>query len=616
MPASEPSRMPRDFATLAAELTSLSPELLDELSLEATTKHTSPGQLALQKGLLDAAQVDIIETLLRPTEVVPGYEILGVLGQGGMGVVYRARQLNLKRIVALKTVLLSQMAQKGALGRFEQEAQVVAQLTHPHIVAAYDFGRHEGRLYFAMELVTGEDVHQLIRRKGALTEWTAWGIVRQAAAGLAYAAHHGIVHRDIKPANLLLVEPSPGLPLPAGLPMVKIADFGLAQLAATTDERTRLTSANEAIGSPNYMSPEQLLGEPVDLRTDIFALGASAFHMLTGKAPQAGKSLAQILAQRMSGQTESIRELRPEVSQGSVDLVAAMMAHDLPDRPADYRELTRRIDALDLDSPGSLATVALSPSTAITTETWTRDPTGEFPKGPAAARGKTSRWINPKRLTLGVGCLAAILVLVGIASRSGLPVDRNLVPTGSIEELFNGQNINQWKPVSGGWSSAKNDEGALVLQGRGLVRRSILIRNDAGEFQPVEHYRLMLAVDLHDATAVEIQFDLAGEGGDQQCLLVRVDRDGSTLGSRTNNREASAKTFNHRSHLADSGALHSVEIQRQSLGWWTLIDGELLGTAPFIHATPAPEFRLLAEGGRAWFSDFTFEELIPPAKQP
>ena len=146
------------------------------------------------------------------------------------------------------------------------------------------------------ELVTGEDVGKLIHRRGVLDEWTVWGIVHQAAAGLAHAACQGIVHRDIKPANLLLVEPPTGFPLPLGLPMVKIADFGLARLTASTDERTRLTLENTAIGTLNYMSPEQLSGEPVDLRTDLFALGASAFQMLTGEPPQSGKTATQIIA--------------------------------------------------------------------------------------------------------------------------------------------------------------------------------------------------------------------------------------------------------------------------------------------------------------------------------
>ncbi len=610
MPASDSSRARRDFLSLAGELTWLSPQMQDELALEASKKQTTPGQLALQKGLLDAAQIDTIETLLRPTEVVPGYEILSVLGQGGMGVVYRARQLNLKRIVALKTVLVNQMGQKTALDRFEQEAQAVARLTHPHIVAAYDFGRHEGRLYFAMELVTGEDVYKLIRRRGALDEWTAWGIVRQAAAGLAHAAQHGIVHRDIKPANLLLVEPPMGFPLPAGLPMVKIADFGLAQLAASTDERPRLTSANIAVGSPNYMSPEQLLGEPVDLRADIFALGATAFHMLTGKPPQAGKPLSAILAQRMSDELEPVRELRPEVTQGSAELVAAMMARDPQTRLADYRELTRRIDALYLAASDCLSTVAFTPPPATSTET-----RAQFGAEPTTRISKKPRLASPKWLLLGFGALAVILMFVRIASRDRSPGNRDLRPSGRIEELFNGQNISQWKPVSGGWSQARNDEGAQVLQGRGLVRRPMAGRNDAGEPRQLEHYRIMLVIDPHEASAVEVQFDLASDNRAEQCLFLRIDRQGSTLGRRTDAQGSASTTAAHRDHLASNGELHAVELERQSQGWWTFVDGHFLGSVPFCHVTPSAEFRLLAEGGFAWFSDFTLEELEPPAAE-
>src|SRR5262249_10994866 len=160
--------------------------------------------------------------------------------------------------VALKMVLVNRLADVGAIRRFEQEAQVVAQLSHPNVVAAYDFGRHEGRVYFAMELVLGEDVQKLVRRQGSLDEWTAWGLGRQAAAGLAHAWQRKIVHRDIKPGNLLLLEPPAGFPLPAGLPLVKIADFGLTQLVASANEAPRLTSIGTAVGSPHYMSPEQL----------------------------------------------------------------------------------------------------------------------------------------------------------------------------------------------------------------------------------------------------------------------------------------------------------------------------------------------------------------------
>ena len=284
-----------------------------------------------------------------------------------------------------------------------------------------------------------------------------------------------------------------------------------------------------------------------------------------------------------------------------------MMAHDPKNRLADYRELTRRIDALDLALPGSLSTVAFAPSSAIATATLPQIATEPNARPPT----KTPR-LSRKWLSIGVGSLAAILVLVAVASRGRSPGDRDLVPSGRIEELFNGQNINRWKPVSGSWSQAKNLEGALVLQGRGLVRRSILSRNESGKPRPLAHYQLTLVVDPHEASAIEVQFDLAGDNRDEQCLFLRIDRHGSTLGSRASPQGSSATTVAQCAHRASSEGLHAVEIERQSQGWWALVDGELLGSVPFVHATPAAEFRLLAEGGFAWFSDFTFEELEPP----
>ena len=170
--------------------------------------------------------------------------------------------------------------------RFEQEAQTVARLIHPHIITAFDFGKHAGRLYFAMEYVEGEDAERYVKRLHPLDERQVWMLIRQAASGLAHAAESGIVHRDIKPANMLLVTPPKGFPLPPGVPMVKIADFGLAFLSAEVNDRTRLTSEQSTLGSPHYMAPEQLnAGGVVDFRADLYSLGASAFHLLAGRAP-------------------------------------------------------------------------------------------------------------------------------------------------------------------------------------------------------------------------------------------------------------------------------------------------------------------------------------------
>jgi len=184
----------------------LESEVVESLVHEATDRDISPLQIAIEDGLLDATKADIIRTLSGQTESIPGYEIEDVLGIGGMGVVYRARQVNLNRPVALKTVLKSCLQHADAIERFEQEAMVLGRLQHPHIISAIDFGKQANRIYFVMELVTGDDLGKLL----ALTcdhfdEWATWELVKQTAKGLAYAAQHGIVHRDIKPANLILV---------------------------------------------------------------------------------------------------------------------------------------------------------------------------------------------------------------------------------------------------------------------------------------------------------------------------------------------------------------------------------------------------------------------------
>src|SRR5262245_37213355 len=186
---------------------------------------------------------DGAESLLKPGDVIPGYEILDVLGRGGMGVVYRARQTALDRLVAVKTVLLSHLTRADAIARFEKEARTVARFRHPNIVTAFDFGRHEGRLFFVMELLEGQTLEEHIARSGRVEEAVAWGLVRQVASALAHAARTGIVHRDVKPANLFLVEPPAGSTLPGGLPMVKVTDFGLVLLAADAAAAARLTAA-------------------------------------------------------------------------------------------------------------------------------------------------------------------------------------------------------------------------------------------------------------------------------------------------------------------------------------------------------------------------------------
>ncbi len=185
--------------------------------------------------------------------------------------------------------------------------------------------------------------------------------------------------------------------------------------------------------------------------------------------------------------------------------------------------------------------------------------------------------------------------------------------SGRAEELFNGQNVSQWNTKSGGWSQGKNREGAVVLQGRGVIRRPLVFRDADGEPQPMTHFRLTFLVELNAASDAEVQFDFADDNADERSLFVRIDRNESTLGGRTAERDSQPTTISRRSHSSDAGALHTITLERQRLGWWGFVDNQFLGSTPFCHAAPAPEFRLRAEGGFAWFSDFTIEELVSSA---
>ncbi len=205
----------------------------------------------------------------------PHLEILEFLGQGGMGAVYKARQPELDRLVALKILSPDTGKDPAFAERFKREARSLARLNHPHIVAVYDFGQAAGLYYFVMEYVDGVDLRHLeqSRRPGPRE---ALGIVVQICEALQYAHEEGIVHRDIKPENLLIDKKG----------RVKIADFGLAKLMARTPKDFTLTQAEQVMGTPHYMAPEQMEHPAeVDQRADIYSLGVVLYEMLTGELP-------------------------------------------------------------------------------------------------------------------------------------------------------------------------------------------------------------------------------------------------------------------------------------------------------------------------------------------
>jgi serine/threonine protein kinase len=608
-----------DFYEIATRLALLSAEELQQLRAESESMETSPTQVALRQGLLTAEEIDTIETLRQPMSVVPGYEVLDVLGKGGMGVVYRARQLNLGRIVALKTVLVGRMGDASVLARFEQEARTLAQLRHPNIVTVYDFGRHAGRLYFAMEFIAGTDVERLVAERGALDEATAWGLARQVAAGLSHAARQGVVHRDVKPANVLLVDPPEGFPLPPGLPLVKIADFGLVLLTETSKTKTRLTSDNATVGSPQYMAPEQFEGSTVDPRADIHALGLTVEYMLTGRVPFAGKNLSQIVGEKLGGGGPALRDLQPGLSAATYDLAATMTARRPSDRVGDYTQLIAKIDALlpVVQATGVLLPVNLArPSgsaTDILPQAETRDalPATEVhlatTSGPANARRR--QW-----WTAGIVAFFVVAAAIGAWRQRSRPQAPPAAPqrvamveAGWRQLLFDGESMRDWRTVSGRWGVPV---GEPVIEGQdGAIART-LFKREAGEVLPLRYYRLVAFVELRDAQSAELHFGFAPvEGRNGLRYVVRIFGTQVELGERGGDDAPFHGIEPAHPLSGEAGAQHVFLAERLPTGWFVTVDDVSLKALPLHHEFELPEFRLAAQGSAAWFSDIEVAEL-------
>ncbi len=272
-----------------------------------------------------------------PVKLGP-YELLRKLGQGGMGTVYQARHIKLDRIEAVKILPQDLMKHPQAVERFEREMRAVAKLDHPHIVRAHHAGEEQEQHYLVMEHVDGQDVTSLIKRCGQLRIPDACEIVRQAAEGLQHAFEHGMVHRDIKPSNLIVSRKG----------VVKILDLGLALVGNESGlPAADLTSAGQIMGTLDYMAPEQGgNAHQVDIRADLYSLGATLYHLLAGQAPFGGRKYASHMQKLVALATESptpIRELRPEVPVELATLLHRLLVKDPQDRIATPAEVAIQI---------------------------------------------------------------------------------------------------------------------------------------------------------------------------------------------------------------------------------------------------------------------------------
>ncbi|GAA1888925.1 serine/threonine-protein kinase [Asanoa iriomotensis] len=260
------------------------------------------------------------------------YELEEVVAEGGMGVVWRGRDLRLDRAVAVKLVSGDVLADPTMVERFDREAHAVARLNHPNIVSVYDFGSDGADSYLVMELVAGRSVASLLG-DGPLPVGEAVAVATQACAGLAAAHAAGVVHRDVKPANLIRT--------PSGI--VKICDFGIAHLQHVTAGQARLTAAETAMGSTSYMAPEQVMGGPVDARTDLYGLGCTIHAMLTGAPPFVGATPYAVVHHHVTTPAPDVRAVRPDAPVWLSELVDDLLAKAPESRPADAASVAGRL---------------------------------------------------------------------------------------------------------------------------------------------------------------------------------------------------------------------------------------------------------------------------------
>ena len=327
------------------------------------------------------------------------YQLRQPIAAGGMGQVWLAHDGALGRRVAIKVQQVDPDGDRSAFERFRREARTAAALQHPNVVTIFDSGIDGSTAFLVMELLPGPTLTGYLAERGLLPEPEAIALASQVAAGLAAAHTAGVIHRDIKPANLMFDARG----------KLKILDFGIARLTRTT--ATQLTVTNGIIGSPPYLSPEQLAGHHVDERSDVYALGGVLMTMLTGRAPFEGTHPLALLQQHLYAAPPQVRDRRPDVDPAVNALVAQMLSKAPEDRPQSAREVLDRLTgATPVDAP--------TPTGVPATGADARQTTRALPGAAAPRRGSPAQRRRSWRGRLVVPT-TAVLTLVAVIHHDG-----------------------------------------------------------------------------------------------------------------------------------------------------------------------------------------------------
>jgi len=317
-------------------------ELKHSLKQMETRRKTDPvvlRDLMVELGFITANQAKRLTSSIKESKAaahqIPGYKILGKLGAGAMAVVYKARQLSLNRIVAIK--ILPQRFTKNPeyVTRFYKEGQAAGKLNHPNIVQAIDVGEAGGYHYFVMEYVEGKDISDDLTAGKIFSESEALEIIIQVARALEHAHAQNLIHRDVKPKNIMINSNG----------VVKLADMGLAR--ATSDIEAAQSEEGKAYGTPYYISPEQIRGKiDIDGRADIYGLGATFYHMVTGRVPFMADNSADVMRKHLKEKLIPPDHINTSLSAGVSEVIEIMMAKDREDRYHDVKELLTDLEAL------------------------------------------------------------------------------------------------------------------------------------------------------------------------------------------------------------------------------------------------------------------------------
>ena len=275
-------------------------------------EHVTKRQLARLRQILDAE---------KSGQKIPGYKILGKLGAGAMATVYKAKQISLDRLVAIKVLPPKYAGNPQFIERFYAEGRAAAQLNHPNIVQAFDVGRAGDLYYFVMEYVDGRTVYDDIARHKRYNEGEALDIVIQIAEALEHAHARGLIHRDVKPKNIMITKEN----------VAKLADMGLAR--AISDKEAAEAEQGKAFGTPYYISPEQIRGEKaIGPPADIYSLGATLYHMVTGNVPFDGKNPSAVMHKHLKAELVPPDHVNPKLSPGVSEVIEMMMSKAPGDR--------------------------------------------------------------------------------------------------------------------------------------------------------------------------------------------------------------------------------------------------------------------------------------------